>query len=218
MSTKSIITYDNLNTNGAIQNAITSGSIIIKCGGNEIAKFSNGALELNFGRGLKQTISYTPTGTIIPFAGLTAPAGYFVCDGRTLNKNVYDRLFSVINYRYGGAEDNFSIPNLQTKMAIGSASINSMNVPTKDENNSTTNSISGGNAKMETSQLYVHKHNITTSTTNYLFNRDQCQGTAGGANRAVSSDPATFPTETNTQGSSSDMYPPFTVVQYIIKY
>lgn len=39
------------------------------------------------------------------------PAGFVVCDGRSLKKSEYAELFTVIGYTYGGSGDDFNIPN-----------------------------------------------------------------------------------------------------------
>ena len=38
------------------------------------------------------------------------PAGFLVCDGRSLKKSEYAELFAVIGYAYGGSGENFQIP------------------------------------------------------------------------------------------------------------
>jgi len=39
------------------------------------------------------------------------PAGFLVCDGRSLKKSEYAELFTVVGYTYGGSGDDFNIPN-----------------------------------------------------------------------------------------------------------
>ena len=41
----------------------------------------------------------------------TTPAGFLVCDGRSLKKSEYTELFAVIGYTYGGNGEGFNIPN-----------------------------------------------------------------------------------------------------------
>ena len=41
----------------------------------------------------------------------TTPAGFLVCDGRSLKKSEYTELFAIIGYIYGGSGDTFNIPN-----------------------------------------------------------------------------------------------------------
>lgn len=56
-----------------------------------------------------------PTGTLLPFAGIHPPEGFFLCDGVALSKKVYADLFSVIGEEYGvgDGKETFSLPDLQ---------------------------------------------------------------------------------------------------------
>ena len=58
-----------------------------------------------------QTTGYPTIGTIISWAGKNTDkltgTPYLLCDGRSLNKNSYPDLFTVIGYRYGGSGDNY---------------------------------------------------------------------------------------------------------------
>lgn len=60
-----------------------------------------------------------PIGTIVEYAGATAPAGYRICDGSALLVADYPLLFDVIGYTYGGADDVFNLPNFKGKSPIG---------------------------------------------------------------------------------------------------
>ena len=60
-----------------------------------------------------------PIGTIVEYAGVTAPFGYRICDGSALLVADHPELFDVIGYTYGGADDVFHLPNFQGKSPIG---------------------------------------------------------------------------------------------------
>jgi hypothetical protein len=64
-----------------------------------------------------------PTGAIIPFAGLAAPAGWLLCDGQSAYKSQYPALFNTIGYAYGQpvpADSNiFALPDLRGRGVIG---------------------------------------------------------------------------------------------------
>jgi hypothetical protein len=49
-----------------------------------------------------------PAGTIIQSASINEPNGWFDCNGRTLNIDVYSYLFNAIGYTYGGSGSNFT--------------------------------------------------------------------------------------------------------------
>lgn len=53
-----------------------------------------------------------PVGSIIPYAGSTAPTGYLLCDGSAISRSTYSSLFSVIGTTYGPGDGNttFNLP------------------------------------------------------------------------------------------------------------
>jgi len=53
----------------------------------------------------------TPIGAYLAWSSESKiPAGYLLCDGRSLKKSEYTELFAVIGYTYGGSGDDFNIP------------------------------------------------------------------------------------------------------------
>jgi microcystin-dependent protein len=59
-----------------------------------------------------------PVGTLLDYAGTTAPSGYLMCDGRQLSTSgLYAKLFAVIGYSYGGSGANFNIPDFRGRFA-----------------------------------------------------------------------------------------------------
>lgn len=53
----------------------------------------------------------TPIGAYLAWSSQEKiPAGYLLCDGRSLKKSEYAELFAVIGYTYGGSGDDFNIP------------------------------------------------------------------------------------------------------------
>jgi len=55
-----------------------------------------------------------PVGTIKMWPSLSSlPNGYVFCAGQTLNTSTYADLFAIIGYTFGGAGQNFSIPNFE---------------------------------------------------------------------------------------------------------
>jgi microcystin-dependent protein len=75
--------------------------------------------------------SLIPTGTIIPFAGITPPSGWLFCDGAYVSASEYAGLFSVIGYTYGkgsGAEPPMAVPDLRSKALIGFDDMNNYSI------------------------------------------------------------------------------------------
>ena len=59
------------------------------------------------------------TGVVVPFAGLTAPSGWLLCDGKNYNTSEYYKLFQVIGYTYGGSGSTFKVPDFRNKTFWG---------------------------------------------------------------------------------------------------
>jgi len=68
-------------------------------------------------------VGIVPTGIVMDFAGSSAPDGWLVCDGSTLDSvanTEYASLYAVIGTTYGGTgADDFKLPDAQGRMTIG---------------------------------------------------------------------------------------------------
>ena len=62
-----------------------------------------------------------PTGTILDFAGTTAPEGYLACYGQAVSRTTYANLFAVISTIYGAGDlsTTFNLPDLRGRVAAG---------------------------------------------------------------------------------------------------
>ncbi|MEX0304347.1 MAG: phage tail protein [Leisingera sp.] len=62
-----------------------------------------------------------PAGTIIAFAGGTPPPGWFECDGSTVSRTTYDKLFASIGTTYGNGNGstNYNLPDLRGEFLRG---------------------------------------------------------------------------------------------------
>jgi microcystin-dependent protein len=60
-----------------------------------------------------------PVGTVVMFAGPTAPANWFLCQGQSLSTTTYAALFNVIGYNFGGSGANFLLPNFVSRFPEG---------------------------------------------------------------------------------------------------
>jgi microcystin-dependent protein len=62
-----------------------------------------------------------PTGTVVPFAGSVAPAGYLLASGQAISRTNYPGLFAVINTIYGIGDGltTFNVPDLRGCVVAG---------------------------------------------------------------------------------------------------
>jgi microcystin-dependent protein len=133
--------------------------------------------------------SSVPRGTVISFAGATAPTGYLVCDGSALNTYTYKELHEVISNTYGGTafQDGltnvqgvgyvFKLPDLRGRVIagldnMGGTSANRLTNPTGSTINGVNGDFLGNYGGHEThlntaaqSGLRNHKHTVTADNT-----------------------------------------------------
>lgn len=60
-----------------------------------------------------------PTGSIMPYAGTSAPSNWLFCYGQGLSTTTYASLFSAIGYTYGGSGSSFNVPDLRGRVVAG---------------------------------------------------------------------------------------------------
>lgn len=158
-----------------------------------------------------------PTGTIVPFAGSSAPTGWLLCDGGQYSTSSYSTLYAVIGTTYGGGNGSFRVPDLRGRTPVGK--------------NQGTFSALGRIGGEETHTLSIaempsHQHPMNENTYMDVQTRSGWQpyvndttGSRWFTNKRHDnlsfSDIATGPTG---QGVPHNNMPPYLVLNYIIKY
>jgi microcystin-dependent protein len=62
-----------------------------------------------------------PAGTVVPYAGITAPTGWALCYGQALSRSLYSNLFSIVATTYGAGDGSttFNLPDLRGRLIYG---------------------------------------------------------------------------------------------------
>ena len=124
----------NLATNGLVTRtgAGTVAGRTFTASGNGIS-ISNGdgvsgnpTVSLSIGTGSTQVAAgnhthseYAPAGSVMMWAGSSAPAGWFLCDGTSYSTTTYATLYGVIGTTYGSGSGTFKVPDLRSKIPVG---------------------------------------------------------------------------------------------------
>jgi microcystin-dependent protein len=105
--------------------------------------------------------SLCPVGSVIDFAGNSAPTGWLVCDGSAVSRTTYSDLFSAIGTLWGSGDgiNTFNLPNLRRKTTIGAGGTGSVTI-----GNSVGNIGGEENHILSTSEIPSHTHNATTAS------------------------------------------------------
>jgi len=126
------------------------------------------------GRVKDKTGYLAPVGTITMFAGSTAPEGWLICDGSSVNSTSYSDLYSVIGTTYGGNSSNFNLPNLKGRLPVGrdvaDAAFDALNEKGGEKTHTlTTTEIPSHNHTVDPpgTDSYIsgaHTHTVTTNS------------------------------------------------------
>ena len=153
-----------------------------------------------------------PVGFMAMFAGSSAPTSWLLCQGQAVSRSTYSALFAVIGTLYGGGDGTttFNLPDLSGRAPVGGG--------TASGATGATAKILGSKAGAETitlteSQLPAHTHSITSYTRGMSH---------GSINQMMSLDPSLVVQTSNTNstggGAAITTLPPYTAVNFIIRY
>ena len=69
-----------------------------------------------------QDLKTVPVGTVLAVAGDKIPEGFLPCNGASISRTTYQRLFEVIDTKYGigNGSTTFNLPNLNSRFIQGS--------------------------------------------------------------------------------------------------
>jgi len=85
-------------------------------GGTSVLSMLEGTVGgVNIGNGL------SPPGSMLPYAGSTAPTGWLLCYGQAVSRTTYATLFGIISTTYGVGDGSttFNVPDMRGRAAIG---------------------------------------------------------------------------------------------------
>ena len=166
--------------------------------------------------------SLVPVGTIMMYAGSSAPSGYLECNGQTINtttnNNAYTDLVGVLA---GSGANSATVPNLVDKFIVGA------NVASGDTTYPGLSAGQTGGAATVTlteAQMPQHNHGAANTTTHVLRRTGTGSATPNlgeGTNGQDELELTTVGGGGNTDkgsGQSFDILPPYYALMFIIKF
>jgi microcystin-dependent protein len=172
-----------------------------------------------------QPIVAVPTGSLMPFAGTTAPEYFLFCQGQAVSRTTYANLFSIIGTTYGVGDNSttFNLPNLQGRMPVGRDSSQTEFDTLGETGGAKTHTLTTDEMPSHTHVQDAHSHNVTGNGNNMqLVDSNTADGSANRF-RIASGFPqltavAVAATNQNTGGSQAhNNLQPYVVTNYIIK-
>lgn len=167
-----------------------------------------------------------PVGSIMQFAGSSAPTGWLLCDGAAVGRVTYAALFGVVSTTYGVGDNSttFNLPNLKGKVVVGldstqtefDALAETGGAKTHTHNASSTTGSSGSHQHTTTD----HSHNTADhshNTADHSHYADHSHSVNPGS-AATSSDSHSHSTNTNSaavaKASSGNTSPTFSTINH----
>lgn len=155
-----------------------------------------------------------PAGSVFQYAGVTPPQGYLICDGASVLRATYAKLYTAVGNSYGTADGtHFNIPDMRGKFARGVA-----NGTANDPDRLTrTASAAGGNTgdnvgSVQADGFLDHTHSET------IYNHLGLNGPFIEGNNGSGGVFSGNTTGGATSGVAGDTRPKNVYFNYIIKY
>lgn len=109
-----------------------------------------------------------PSGSLMPYAGSSAPTGYLLCDGAAISRATFSALFALVGTTYGSGDGSstFNIPDLRGRVIagqddMGGSSANRLTGLTGGVDGDVLGGTGGAETHtLTTSELPAHDHNL----------------------------------------------------------
>src|SRR3990167_7552543 len=166
-----------------------------------------------------------PAGIISLYAGSTAPDGWLICDGDSVSRSEFRRLFAAIGITYGSGDGatTFNLPDMRGRAPIGAGTGTGLS--------DFTIGTSTGAETISSAQLPSHTHTVGTFSSAFIEGRENSAGGTGsrvvwdnGSGDAVNKSDALDPDGAShshsldsTSGTNNKFRTPELVVNFIIK-
>ncbi|MBN9219536.1 MAG: tail fiber protein [Mesorhizobium sp.] len=110
------------------------------------------------------TLALVPAGVVVPFAGMTPPDGWLLCDGSAQSRTDYANLFTAISTTYGAGDGSttFNLPDLRGRSVFG---LDNMGGTTASRVTNGVSGITGTTLGAVGGSEAMHGHTHTASVT-----------------------------------------------------
>jgi microcystin-dependent protein len=154
-------------------------------------------------------------GTIIPYAGSSAPTGFLLCDGSAVSRTTYADLFAVVGTTYGSGDGSttFNVPDLRGRVPagkdnMGGSAASRLTSTTMTPDGNTLGATGGEQTHtLVTSEIPSHTHTIRTFALGNSGTQQVANSSAGGG---------TMTSNATGGGGAHNNVQPTLIVDYII--
>jgi microcystin-dependent protein len=129
--------------------------------GNTGATGATGATGPQGIQGVTGATTTSPTGSVIAFAGSTAPTDWLLCYGQTVSRTTYAALFAVVSTTYntgGEAGTDFRLPDLRGRTVAGIDNMGGTDAGRLDIANSSGTVVGSQYVTLTSAEMPSHTH------------------------------------------------------------
>lgn len=101
--------------------ALVAGEVVAGCVYTAAYDSGNDEWLIHGGNITSRLAALVPAGSVIPYAGSSAPTGYLLCYGQAVSRTTYADLFTAISTTYGVGDNSttFNLPDLRGRVVAG---------------------------------------------------------------------------------------------------
>lgn len=151
----------------SILNGVDTTSLVVKSVEIDPKSPSDGHL-LTYSGGKFQSVAptFSPVGSVIAFAGSSAPTGWLLCAGQAVSRTTYASLFALIGTTYGSGDGSttFNLPDLRGRVIVALDNMGGSDAGRLDVTNTLGGSGGTQNHTLTEAQLPSHSHTDGTLT------------------------------------------------------
>lgn len=211
-----------------VANAATGSGPTISATGDDtnvdlnIASKGTGAININ-GTDILELI--LPTGSVVPYAGTSAPTNFLLCYGQAVSRTTYADLFTVISTTYGVGDGSttFNLPDLRGRAVagkddMGGSSANRLTDAHTNGINGDTLGDTGGSEEhtLVTSEMPSHSHTSGASDTGNDRRTEATISSNTSTTSGLVNNSSTGTGSTGSDGAHNNVQPTI-ILNYIIR-